>query len=76
MKYDNTKSLTQNAMAGVDITEPELPEEVDLTTRDNFRVPDELWNAINEYLSDEYGYCVNSYGLELKVSGIDWDTEE
>lgn len=53
-----------------------LPNEIDLTEADGFRVPDEMWDAINEYLADEYGFCTNSYGLEIKVSGIDWDTEE
>lgn len=35
---------------------------------------------INDYLSDEYGYCVNSYEWEvikdkIKITSIDWDLD-
>ena len=76
MKYDNNKSLTENAMAGVDITEPDLPDEIDLAEADDFFVPDQMYHEINEYLADKYGFCVNGYGLELKVVSLDWDTED
>ena len=37
--------------------------------------------TISEYLSDEYGFCVNSffwdeYGDEISVTEIDWDMDE
>lgn len=54
----------------------QLPTEINLTNKDEFRVPEEMWEAINDFLADEYGLCVNSYGLEIKVSDIDWDTSE
>ena len=38
---------------------------------------DEICNQINEYLSNKYGYCTNSWGYDtiLKLTNIDWDTE-
>lgn len=42
---------------------------------------DELDESILDYLSDTYGFCVNSYrfvrkGDKLKIFDIDWDTTE
>ena len=55
----------------------ELPTEINLTGDDsNFRCPDEVIDIINEYLCDEYGVCPRSYNYEIKVSYIDWDTDE
>ena len=75
--YDNNKSLTENAMNGVDITEPDLPTDLDITADEDFvpsgEVIDGLINEINEYLSDKYGYCVNSYSYSIKIHDIDWD---
>lgn len=73
MKYDNNKTLTENAMAGVDITMPELPDEVDLTNEDDWKTPDQLSEAINEYLYDSYGVVPSSYGLEITLTDIDWE---
>lgn len=80
MKYDKNKSLTENAMAGVDITEPSLPEEIVLTGEKDFEMSDELMDKlceeINDYLSDKYGYCNSGWCYEIKVSDIMWDCEE
>lgn len=74
-KYNHNESLTQNAMRGVDITEPELPTEI-TSSADNFPLPDEFWNAIYEYLQDKYGRNAGkypqSYGVEVVVSDIEW----
>ena len=75
--YDKNKSLTENAMNGVDITEPDLPTDLDITAEEDFEpsneVMDGLVNEINEYLADKYGYCVNSYSYSVKIYSIDWD---
>lgn len=39
---------------------------------------DEVFDAITDYLSDEYGYCVNDVSIEndeINVK-VDWDTTE
>lgn len=71
-KYDHNESLTQNAMRGVDITEPDLPTQV-TSNEDGFPLPDEFWNAISEYLQDKYGKHPQSYGVEVIVSDIEWE---
>lgn len=70
-KYDPNQSLMANAARGVDITEP-LPSEIDLTDSP-MRTPDQLTEAINEYLSDTYGVVPSAYGLEIKLTDIDWE---
>lgn len=41
---------------------------------------DELAEQLNEkildILSNEYGYCVDSLGIEIEAVDIEWDTEE
>lgn len=71
-KYDPSKSWTENAARGVDMTEPSLPSEIDLTDSE-MRTPDQLCEAINEYLSDTYGKVPSAYGLEIKLTDIDWE---
>lgn len=71
-KYNHEQSLTENAARGVDITTPSLPSEIDLTDSE-MRTPDQLSEAINEYLSDTYGAIPSSYGLEIKLTDIDWE---
>ena len=43
---------------------------------DNFK--DAICEAINEYLSTIYGYCVNGYCYDatIKISDIDWDRDD
>lgn len=36
---------------------------------------DIVGDAINEYLSDKYGFCTNSWCYKITVFDIDWDTE-
>lgn len=74
--YDNNKSLTENAMNGVDITEPNLPIDLDITAQEDFIPSDELVNEINEYLADKYGYYPNSYSYSVKIYSIDWDLND
>ena len=76
MKYDNNKTLIENATNGVDITEPNLPIDLDLTDEDDYKLPDQVYDSIDEYLSDKYGYCPSGYGLTIKIESIDWDVEE
>lgn len=37
---------------------------------------DKLFDKIGDYLSDEYGYCISGYNLEIKATDIEWDTKE
>ena len=54
----------------------ELPTEIN-SGADDFPLPDEFWDAIYEYLQDKYGRGAGkyptSYGVEVKVSDIEWD---
>ena len=49
------------------------PTEVDFSER---RIPDVIWEAINESLRDEYDSVPSGYSIELKVTNIDWDEDE
>ena len=57
-----------------------LPKNVCLSGNRDFRLSDELADRLNEeitdFLSGEYGFCVNAYGWELKAVDINWDTTE
>lgn len=53
------------------------PLEVCLTDEESkFRIPGEFYNVVNEYLRDTYGWTNSGYGIEIKVSNIDWDEKE
>ena len=55
-----------------------LPREIDLTTSDftmSEELADKLCEEINDYLDEKYGVCVESYGWELKLTGINWNEE-
>ena len=42
------------------------------------QLKDEICEAVSDYLSRTYGYCINGYCYEatIEVDEIDWDTEE
>ena len=46
------------------------PTEVDFSER---RIPDAIWEAIIETLSDEFDADPSGFSIELKVVDIDWD---
>lgn len=75
-KYNNNESLGKNTMHGVDTIEPELPTEITSNT-DGLPIPDELWDAVYEYLQDKHGRDAGkypqSYGVEVVVSDIEWE---
>lgn len=57
-----------------------LPKEIKCSIfdiLDNCEAND-LCDLITDWLSDKYGFCVNSYYYDIKVnlSDIDWDTTE
>lgn len=55
----------------------DLPDEVILTADDSgYRLTDEFVESVNEFLADKYGYCNGGWAVEIKVSNIDWDTDE
>lgn len=51
----------------------EEPSEIDLTNDEDFSTPDELPTAITDYLCEKYGKMPSSYGIQIKVVGIDWE---
>lgn len=36
---------------------------------------DNVFEVVNNYLSDKYGYLVKSYNLEIKATDIEWEKE-
>ncbi len=72
-KYNENESWTKNAARGVDLTEPELPTEIDLTNDLDFPTPDELATAITDYLAEKYGKLPAVYGIQIVVSDIEWE---
>ena len=56
----------------------ELPTEVILP--DGVELPDSFYDAIYEHLQDSYGRKVNkyaqSYGIEIKITDINWEELE
>lgn len=66
----------------VEETLPEEEEmEIDSCLADAIDDDDYVQEAINNYLSDKYGYCVEDYDYEIvddkiKISLISWDTED
>ena len=55
----------------------DLPDEVILTADDSgYRLPDKFVESVNEFLADKYGFCNGGWAVEIKVSNIDWDTDE
>ena len=56
----------------------EVEMEIDSCLADSLEDTDYVEEEINDYLSDEYGWCVNSYNWEvdgdkIKITDIDWD---
>lgn len=74
-RYDNSKSLGQNAMAGVDITMPDLPDEVVITDNEAWHTPESLSQAINDFLYETYGAYPSSYDYEIVVGDLEWEED-
>ena len=63
-----------------DEDELDLPTEVEIS-RPDIEDIDEIEEYISDYLSDEYGFCVNSFKFDfdtkkIYIYDIDWDTTE
>lgn len=54
----------------------ELPKEVNVCEVLNDAELDLLFETIDTFLSDKYGYCITGYNLEIKATDIEWDIEE
>lgn len=54
----------------------ELPKEVNIGHVLDDEELDSLFMKIADYLSDEYGYCVNDFCIEIKATDINWDRSE
>ena len=58
-----------------------LPDELTISRPSNLETDDDFDEYISDYLSDEYGFCVNSFNYEfdmtrIYISKINWDTTE
>lgn len=61
--------------------EPNLPNEIEIRRPSNLETDNDFEEYISNYLSDEYGFCVNSFNYEfdmkkIYISNIDWNKEE
>lgn len=74
-KYNHNESLTQNAMRGVDITEPELPDNIVL----DCELPDDLCEALGkcimDYCAENYHELPVAYGWDITLYDITWEGE-
>ena len=76
-QYVNTYNVVIRA-EDVDDLPAELDIEIDSCLADAIEDKEYVEEYINNYLSDSYGYCVNTYNYEIQddnihVSDIDWD---
>ena len=87
IEIKTTKQLNQyeENYSWVIPVEDVLPEEeemeIDSCLADSVEDDDYVQEVINNYLSDKYGYCVESYDYEIvddkiKISLISWDMED
>ena len=58
-----------------------LPKKVIIDSYNENLDREELEEKLLDGLSNEYGYCINSFNFEVKgttiyISNIDWDTTE
>ena len=64
----------------IETNEDELPEEVEFTINDilDDEEIDLIMEKITDKLSDEYGFCINDFTLDIdiKAKNINWDTKE
>jgi hypothetical protein len=62
--------------------EDSLPESVQCSVKEfRFETEDELQEQISNFLSNMYGFCVNSYNYKIVektiyITNINWDTKE
>ena len=59
----------------------DLPTEDEIGKPSNLETDDDFEEYISNYLSDEYGFCVNSFKFDfdtkkIYIYNIDWDTTE
>ena len=59
----------------------DLPTEDEIGRPSNLETDDDFEEYISNYLSDEYGFCVNSFKFDfdtkkIYIYDIDWDTTE
>lgn len=76
-QYVNTYNVVIRA-EDVDDLPAELDIEINSCLADAIEDKEYVEEYINNYLSDSYGYCVNTYNYEIQdgnihVSNIDWD---
>lgn len=52
-----------------------LPREIDLKNEFDFVAPEELSEAISEYLIEKYGRAPVVYGYNITVTNIEWEDD-
>lgn len=61
-----------------DVPPTEVEMEIDSCLADSLEDTDYVEEVIDDYLGDEYGYCVEGYqwevdGDKIKITNIEWD---
>lgn len=77
-QYESYKEVYSVLIPCDDVPPTEVEMEIDSCLADEIEDTDYVEECINDYLSDEYGWCVNSYKYEIvedkiKITDIDWD---
>lgn len=54
----------------------ELPKEVHIGHVLDDEEMNQLFEKVADALSDEYGYCIKDFAIEIKATDINWDTKE
>lgn len=77
-EYNENESLMNNANRGVNITDPsaDLPTYIELDKDEDFMLPDDMVEYINDYLADKYGYCNKGWCWKISLDDVEWDTTE
>ena len=77
-QYEQYKEYYPVLIPCDDVPPTEAEMDIDSCLADEIEDTDYVEEVINDYLSDEYGWCVNSYNWEIvkdkiKITDIDWD---
>ena len=77
-QYEAYKEMYWVLIPCADVPPTEVEMKIDSCLADEIEDTDYVEECINDYLSDEYGWCVNTYeyeivGNKIKITNIDWD---
>lgn len=77
-QYEQYKEYYSVLIPCDEVPPTEVEMEIDSCLADAIEDKEYVEEEINNYLSDNYGWCVNSYdwkvdGEQIKITNIDWD---